>query len=106
MHRCRNRRGQAAVEGLLAIPVLMMLFMIGFELWGLAWDAQYVNIKSRYDAVAFEDKRFRQGQDCQSTSTQHPISASVRFDADKLPLIGGVQQPITLTNYAVIECDP
>ena len=103
--RLRGRLGQAAVEGLLSIPVLMVLFMIGFEVFGLAWDAQYVDVKARYNAVAMEDARFRQGKPCLSTSGQQAVAASVTYPAHSLPLIGQVQSDIPLTSYAVIECN-
>ena len=101
MTRLRSRRGQAAVEGLLAIPVLMVIFMIGFELWGIAWDAQYVNIKSRYNVVAYEDQRFLASQNCQTKTMQ----SSLVFPAKQLPLIGTVQQDLTISNTATVVCD-
>lgn len=101
MIRLRSRRGQAAVEGLLSIPVLMVIFMIGFELWGIAWDAQYVNIKARYNVIAAEDARIRSGANCQTMSR----TSSLTYPAKSLPLIGQVQQDIQMSNQSWVVCD-
>lgn len=48
----RNSKGQAAVETLFSIPIFLILFVIGFELFGITWNAQYAIATSRYNTMA------------------------------------------------------
>ena len=46
-----NEKGQAAVETLFAIPVFLTIFLIGFQLFAITWNAQYTHVRSRYDVL-------------------------------------------------------
>ncbi len=52
MRRLRtSEHGQAAVETLFAIPVFLTIFLIGFQLFAITWNAQYTHARSRYDVI-------------------------------------------------------
>jgi hypothetical protein len=44
----RKRRGQAAVEGAFCIPIMLLMFLIGGQMWAMTWNAQYSHVKARY----------------------------------------------------------
>lgn len=52
MRRSARRSGQAAVEAMFAIPVLLIFFLLGLQLFTIAFNAQYVNTKARYKLMA------------------------------------------------------
>ena len=49
--RRKNRKGQAAVEAMYCIPVMLLVYLIGAQLWSITWNAQYVHVKARRDAM-------------------------------------------------------
>ena len=53
--RLSRKRGQAAVETAFSIPVLAILFLIGFQLYAITWTAQAVHVRARYQAMATID---------------------------------------------------
>ena len=46
--RKRRRNGQAAVEGAFCIPIMLLMFLIGGQMWAMTWNAQYSHVKARY----------------------------------------------------------
>lgn len=51
MRRFGRQKGQAAVEAMYAIPVMLLLFSIGCQLWQITWNAQYAHVKARYTVM-------------------------------------------------------
>jgi hypothetical protein len=43
----KARKGQAAVEAMYAIPVMLLVFAIGCQLWNITYNAQYAHVKAR-----------------------------------------------------------
>lgn len=37
------------MEAMYAIPVMLLVYLIGAQLWSITWNAQYAHIKARYD---------------------------------------------------------
>jgi len=46
-----RQNGQAAVETIFSIPIFLILFLIGFQLFVITWNSQYAHARSRYDAI-------------------------------------------------------
>jgi hypothetical protein len=46
-HTRRSALGQAAVEAMFTIPVMMLVFAIGTHLFNMTYNAQYAHIKAR-----------------------------------------------------------
>lgn len=55
MRRLGKQKGQAAVEAMYAIPVMLLLFSIGCQLWQITWNAQYAHVKARYTVMKNAD---------------------------------------------------
>ena len=47
----KREQGQAAVETIFSIPIFLILFLIGFQLFAITWNSQYAQARSRYDAI-------------------------------------------------------
>jgi len=43
----KRRKGQAAVEAMYALPVMLLVFAIGCQLWNITFNAQYAHVKAR-----------------------------------------------------------
>lgn len=48
-NRSRKTLGQSAVEAMFAIPVMLLVYLVGAQMWSMTWNAQYAHIKARYD---------------------------------------------------------
>ena len=57
IQRRNSQSGQAATEALFAFPVMLVLFLIGFQLYTITWNAQYVHIRARYQVVHDNDRK-------------------------------------------------
>jgi hypothetical protein len=56
-HRRSSEAGQAATEALFAFPVMLVLFLIGFQLYSISWNAQYVHVRARYQIIHDNDRK-------------------------------------------------
>lgn len=45
--RPRTRRGQSAVETLIVLPVVVLVFVAMYQLWSLTWAAQNAHLRAR-----------------------------------------------------------
>ncbi len=55
--RRTNEKGQSAVEVLFGIPVLLTIFVLGFQLFEITWNAQYAHVRSRQEMMNFAAHR-------------------------------------------------
>lgn len=101
MRRLRtSEHGQAAVETLFAIPVFLTIFLIGFQLFAITWNAQYAHARSRYDVI---QKANHDG----CPENQNGVwktgdgNASVSTESIMLPQSSGAR---TLKNKSYIVC--
>lgn len=68
----RKSRGQSAVEAMFSIPVMLLVYLIGAQMWGITWNAQYAHIKARYDVHEAANHKpcfSNRGQALQGTTT-------------------------------------
>lgn len=95
----RNEKGQAAVEALFSIPVMLILFLIGFELFAITWNAQFVHVRARYAVLKDADHKPcpRGGGGDLATA---PETSRVQGD----PGLWQKSQNHTLRQTAVIKC--
>lgn len=105
--RRSGQSGQAAVEAVFSLPVMLVLFLIGFELFAITWNAQFVHVESRYEVLKKADHKacvtgdhamtggIREGVGVESTS-----SARVTGDARMWQR----SRTHTLRQRAVIVC--
>lgn len=49
LRKSKNILGQSAVEAMLALPVMLLVYLVGAHMWTLTWNAQYVHVKARLD---------------------------------------------------------
>lgn len=95
----RNDKGQAAVEALFSIPVMLILFLIGFELFAITWNAQFVHVRARYGVLKKADHKAcpRGGGGDLATET---VQSTVTGD----PGLWSQSQTHTVKQRAVIKC--
>lgn len=56
----RRIGGQAAVEAMYCLPVMLLVYLVGANLWQITWNAQYAHIKARrnlHDTLAHKPCR-------------------------------------------------
>ena len=100
--RQKNESGQAAVETIFAVPIFLFLFLIGFQLFAITWNSQYVLVRARYDAIHQANH-----QPCDDSDGGNPIRS---FDADVTSTIPGGMKLLarsedrTVTHKAYIVC--
>ena len=98
IRRARHgERGQAAVETLFAIPVMLILSVIGFQLFAITWTAQAVHVRARYGVI--EKMKHKP---CTSNSTID-FRASTTVPGDTGVFRAG-KDSYTLTHTAYIVC--
>lgn len=102
LHRFHRRsrsteRGQAVVEALFSIPVMLILFLIGFELFAITWNAQFVHVRARYGALRDANHRA-----CGNGYNGSRVTESSRIQGD--PGLWSKSQNHTVRQQAVIVC--
>ena len=105
--RLHNQRGQAAVETLFSIPIFLIIFVIGFELFGITWNAQYAHATARYNAFAQAKHK-----PCKSFDGSGDISGGIEASSDQNNLSGDQSpymqtfaQDRSMTQTAYIVCN-
>lgn len=94
-HRRAGREGgQAVVEALFSIPVMLILFLIGFELFAITWNAQFVHVRARYEVLK------RANHDACGPGWEYTESSTVQGD----PGLWARSQTRTVQQKAVIVC--
>jgi hypothetical protein len=58
LKRVGSEKGQSAAEAVFSIPIMLVLFLIGFQLFGIAWNAQYAHVSARYQML---NKNYHKG---------------------------------------------
>lgn len=102
-HRRSSRResGQAAVEALFSIPVMLILSLIGFELFAITWNAQFVHVRARY-SVLKDANHSACGNSFGRNYNGKKITETSRVQGD--PGLWSKSQDHTLRQQAVIVC--
>lgn len=98
--RGAGESGQAAVEAVFSLPVMLVLFLIGFELFAVTWNAQFVHVESRYDVLKRADHKACITGDHSMTGANSTSSARVRGDSR----VWQRSRTHTLRQRAVIMC--
>ena len=101
LHR---EEGQSAVETLYALPVMLFLFLMGFQLFAITWNAQYAHVRSRYDALNKNDRTacYTTNGGGRTNSTSYTVNAAVTTDSDLLTAETAPQRDVI--NTAQIIC--
>jgi hypothetical protein len=106
MMRLRWQKGQSAFETVMAIPVMLLLFLIGFQLFAITWNAQYAHVTSRYTVLNQNSHYYacsfvnNDGKIQQITKLTATASAPVTADPSLLP--GSADS--TIQQKATIVC--
>lgn len=107
----RRSRGQAAVEAMFSIPVMMLVFAIGCTLFNITYNAQYAHVKARSKALKAanhmpcEKGDGRGVQTLRETMGNLDRTASATTDARNFVGIGRMDQPSrTMKAKATIVC--
>jgi hypothetical protein len=104
----RRRKGQAAVEAMLSIPVMLLVFAIGCELFAITYNAQYAHVKARYKLMKDQDhkpcKVSGDGRVQAINKFQDQASATTN-GYGYTGLIRATSQPRTMRARAVIVCN-
>ena len=105
----RRARGQAAVEAMFAIPVMLLLFAIGCQLWNITYNAQYAHVKARSKLVESVDHmpcEVGDGRGVRALNTTERDTASATTDENSF--YGGRFIPTARSRemkaQAVIKC--
>jgi len=101
----RRSKGQATVEALFALPVLLLLFMIGFQFFVITWNAQYTGVRSRYQTMSKASHRACYARDYNpiGRDTDSPVSVTQKGD----PSMWQLSRDHTITSdYHVICYSP
>ena len=98
----RNESGQAALETIFAVPIFLFLFLIGFQLFAITWNSQYVQVRARYDAIHQANH-----MPCDDSNGGNPIQSFNKSVTSTIP--GGMKllarsEDRTVTHKAYIEC--
>jgi len=91
----RREKGQAAVETIFSIPIFLILFLIGFQLFCITWNSQYAHARSRYAAI--EQAHHRPCPD----AAVDGISAPAPISGDQHMLAGSQNRDIENKSYIV-----
>lgn len=89
--------GQAVVEALFSIPVMLILFLIGFELFAITWNAQFVHVRARYSAIRDANHRA-----CGNGYNGSQVTESSTVQGD--PGLWAQSRTRTVRQRAVIVC--
>ena len=106
LRKFRNSRGQAAVETLFSIPIFLILFVIGFELFAITWNAQYAHATARYSAFAqAHHNPCRAHDDGTAISSIDATSDDNDVSADESPYMTAFAKDHQMTQHAYIVCN-
>jgi len=75
----RSAKGQAAVETIFSIPIFLILFLIGFQLFCITWNSQYAHARSRYDAIKQANHQACPDAAVNGISAKAPVSGDTRM---------------------------
>lgn len=108
LRRANRKKGQAAVEAMFSIPVMMLVFAIGCTLFNITYNAQYAHVKARSKLMKSANHmpcEIGDGRGVEKLS-QLTDNASATTDARNFVGIGRMDQPSrTMKAKAVIVCN-
>lgn len=108
LRRTDRKKGQAAVEAMFSIPVMMLVFAIGCTLFNITYNAQYAHVKARSKLMeSAKHMPCKVSDDGRGVTElqQLTATASATTDARNFVGIGRMDQPSrTMKAKAVIVC--
>src|SRR5689334_6384465 len=94
MNFFRRKKGQAAVEAVFCMPIMLLMFIIGGKLWAMTWNAQWAHVKARYELMETIDHK-----PCKSNNDgTQAISTKEKHESATVP--GGVYRGPGMYNAA------